>query len=110
MKSNIQSKKINFDPTNQSPWLYLKGIIDASKYELADFADELLPFCEQLQKREDLKYALEFQLYVNESILRTLKSEKEQEQYKDICRILCSKLDKCDNIRNKYWKYIRETY
>jgi len=112
LKDEIEysKQKINFDPTNQSPWLYLKGIIEASKYELADFADELLPFCEKLQERENLKYALEFQLYTNESILKTLKNEEEQEQYKNICRDLCSKLNKCDNIRKKYWEYIKESY
>jgi len=67
-------------------YLITKSIIEASKYELADFADELLPFCEKLQERENLKYALEFQLYINESIIKSLKSEKEQEQYKYICR------------------------
>ncbi|ORX55357.1 hypothetical protein BCR36DRAFT_321389 [Piromyces finnis] len=112
LKDEIEyaKQKINFDPTNQSPWMYLKGIIEKSKYKLADFADELLPFCENLQKIEPYKYALEYQLYTNESILKTLNSEKEQEQQKDICRTICSKLEECDKIRKKYWKYVRESY
>ncbi|KAG4093914.1 farnesyltransferase [Neocallimastix lanati (nom. inval.)] len=107
---DLSKQKINFDPTNVSPWMYLKGIIETSKYELADFADELLPFCEELQKREPFKYALEFQLRVNESILNRLKDDKEKEQQKDICRVLCSKLEECDEIKKKYWKFIRESY
>ncbi|ORX79096.1 protein prenylyltransferase [Anaeromyces robustus] len=112
LKDEIEfsKQKINFDPTNPSPWMYLRGIIEKSKYELAEFADELLPFCEFLQRNEFYKYALEFQLKVNESILKTLKSEKEQEQQKDICRSLCSKLEEYDKIRRKYWKFIRESY
>jgi len=112
LKDEIQysKQKINFDPTNPSPWMYLRGIIEKSKYELADFADDLLPFCEILQRNEPYKYAVEFQLKVNESILKTLKSEKEQEQQKDICRNLCSKLEECDKIRKKYWKFIKESF
>jgi len=112
LKDEIEyaKQKINFDPTNQSPWMYLKGIIEKSKSELADFADDLLPFCESLQKLEPYKYALEFQLYINESILKTLKDEKEQEQQKDICRIICSKLVECDTVRKKYWMFVRESY
>jgi len=103
-------QKINFDPTNQSPWMYLKGIIEKSNHELADFADKLLPYCESLQKLEPFKFALEFQLYINESILKRLQNEKEQEQQKDICRTICSKLEECDKIRKKYWKFVRESY
>ena len=98
------------NPCSISPCMYLKGIIEKSKSELADYADEFLPFCESLQKLEPYKYALEFQLYTNESILKTLKSEKEQEQQKAICKTICSKLEECDIIRKKYWKFIRESY
>jgi len=62
------------------------SIIEKSNHELADFADKLLPYCESLQKLEPFKFALEFQLYINESILKRLQNEKEQEQQKDICR------------------------
>eukprot|EP00833_Pecoramyces_ruminatium_P014164 jgi/Orpsp1_1/1188196/evm.model.d7180000063113.1 len=103
-------KKIKLYPTNVSPWMYLKGIINSSKYELADFADELLPFCEELQKNEPNKFAIELQLRINESILNRLKSDKEQEQQKDICRVLCSKLEEFDEIKKKYWKFIKESY
>jgi len=106
----FSKQKIISDPTNVSPWMYLKGIIEYSKYELADFADELLTFCEELQKKEPYRFAIEFQLRINESILKRLKSEKELEHQKDVCRVLCSKLEEYDVIKKKYWKFIRESY
>ncbi|KAI1285757.1 Protein farnesyltransferase/geranylgeranyltransferase type-1 subunit alpha [Halotydeus destructor] len=107
---SFTQEKISKTPNNESPWNYLRGVLEASKQPL----NSELPFCEELYEKKKIRSPFLIGFMVD-AIEEQLESRKvggdvdytvQYERSIDLTNVLANEADK---IRKEYWTYIQNT-
>ncbi|KAJ3288203.1 hypothetical protein HK104_008278 [Borealophlyctis nickersoniae] len=95
-------KKIKLAPNNESPWNYLRGIVELAGKTLADFPN-VEAVCTSLGNDTNRSFpqALLFLLDLNQQKIKTGSAELAAAE----CRRLCAMLEEQDPVRKLYWRY-----
>ncbi|KAF8974143.1 CAAX geranylgeranyltransferase alpha subunit [Entomortierella lignicola] len=93
--------KIDRTPNNESPWVYLTGILNKAKHPLT----EIKEFCEGLVSRVQANVSP----YLHSTLLDIYEQEaKEQKKADSLSKALAEATmlaEKVDTIRTKYWSW-----
>lgn len=103
---NYVHKRIEQLPNNESSWSYLRGILKISYNSLAT-CNKTLKFCEKLQNDKNCHptHLLAFMLdTIREKIERSVQDKN---SLKSEAAKLCDTLAKIDQVRTRYWNYIK---
>lgn len=101
-------KRIEQSLNNESSWSYLRGILNLAFGGLA-FHSETQEFCERLQNDKNCRspHLLAFILdMIREQLTRSVQKQDRDALKKRAC-MLCDTLSKTDQVRSRYWNYIR---
>lgn len=104
---NYVKQRINFDPTNQSPWQYIKGLIEKSNTDITTLVD-FEKFCQDIQKEEVFPHAVQFLMDIQEH--RIKKNDENKSKYIEDYQKLCQILEESDPIRKKFWEFKKNSY
>uniref|UniRef100_A0A6G1S563 Protein farnesyltransferase/geranylgeranyltransferase type-1 subunit alpha n=2 Tax=Aceria tosichella TaxID=561515 RepID=A0A6G1S563_9ACAR len=101
-------KRIEQSPNNESTWSYLRGILTLTSNSIASHS-ETNKFCETLQHDRNCRspHLLAFVLdSIREQLSRSVHVQDRDSLKSKACD-LCDTLSKTDQIRSRYWKYIK---
>lgn len=101
-------KRIEQSPNNESSWSYLRGILNIAFNSLAAHS-ETQEFCERLQTDKNCRspHLLAFILdIIREQLARSIQVQDRDSLKTKACK-LCDTLSKTDQVRSRYWSYIR---
>jgi protein farnesyltransferase/geranylgeranyltransferase type-1 subunit alpha len=101
-------KRIEQLPNNESSWSYLRGILMLTSNSIASH-NETQKFCARLQQDKNCRspHLLAFVLdSIREQLSRSVHVQ-DRELLKSKACGLCDTLTQTDQIRSRYWKYIR---
>lgn len=109
---NYVMNRIRLIKNNESPWNFLRGILQHGDGKLGQFP-EIVDFCEDLYDsgiRSPYLLAFLVDLY-EEKYFEAKEAGNEPEEYQVKVQDLCESMaNQHDKIRCKYWRYIAENF